>query len=142
MIWRCGGDGFDELAVRIAGRFARIEPRKRAWLFLLGLLAGLPVAGRRWTIEESFQAGKGLTGLDAHQVRRWTSWHRWTVLAMLARAFLAVTAAPGGDASTKREHATATTSVKRPNSPDHELLLEYYSRRRRVSSISAFRAFA
>ena len=51
------------------------------------------VAGRRWTIEESFQAGKGLTGLDEHQVRRWTSWHRWTILAMLAHAFLAVTAA-------------------------------------------------
>jgi SRSO17 transposase len=39
------------------------------------------VAGRRWTAEESFQAGKGLTGLDQHQVRRWTSWHRWTLLA-------------------------------------------------------------
>jgi SRSO17 transposase len=51
------------------------------------------VAGRRWTIEESFQAGKGLAGLDEHQVRRWTSWHRWTILAMLAHAFLAVTAA-------------------------------------------------
>jgi hypothetical protein len=51
------------------------------------------VAGRRWTIEESFQAGKGLTGLDEHQVRRWASWHRWTILAMLAHAFLAVTAA-------------------------------------------------
>jgi SRSO17 transposase len=44
------------------------------------------VAGRRWTIEEAFQAGKGLTGLDEHQVRRWTSWHRWTILAMLAHA--------------------------------------------------------
>jgi SRSO17 transposase len=51
------------------------------------------VAGRRWTIEESFQAGKELAGLDEHQVRRWISWHRWTVLAMLAHAFLAVTAA-------------------------------------------------
>jgi SRSO17 transposase len=57
------------------------------------------VAGRRWTIEESFQTGKELAGLDEHQVRRWTSWHRWTVLAMLAHAFLAVTAA--------REHARA-----------------------------------
>jgi hypothetical protein len=51
------------------------------------------VAGRRWTVEESFQTGKGLTGLDQHQVRRWTSWHRWTILAMLAHAFLAVLAA-------------------------------------------------
>jgi SRSO17 transposase len=57
------------------------------------------VAGRRWTIEESFQTGKELAGLDEHQVRRWTSWHRWTVLAMLAHAFLAVTAA--------REHTRA-----------------------------------
>ncbi|HEX9358215.1 MAG TPA: IS701 family transposase, partial [Streptosporangiaceae bacterium] len=47
----------------------------------------------RWTIEEAFQTGKGLTGLDEHPVRRWTSWHRWTALAMLAHAFLAVLAA-------------------------------------------------
>lgn len=57
------------------------------------------VAGRRWSIEESFQAGKELAGLDEHQVRRWTSWQRWTVLAMLAHAFLAVTAT--------REHTRA-----------------------------------
>ena len=51
------------------------------------------VAGRRWTVEESFQTGKELAGLDEHQVRSWTSWHRWTVLAMLAHAFLAVVTA-------------------------------------------------
>ena len=51
------------------------------------------VAGQRWRIEESFQAAKGLTGLDQHQVRRWISWHRWTTLAMLAHAFLAVATA-------------------------------------------------
>lgn len=51
------------------------------------------VAGQRWRIEESFQAAKGLVGLDQHQVRRWTSWHRWTTLAMLAHAFLAVACA-------------------------------------------------
>ena len=34
------------------------------------------VAGRRWTTEENFQASKQLTGLDEHQVRRWTSWYR------------------------------------------------------------------
>jgi SRSO17 transposase len=58
------------------------------------------VAGRRWTVEENFQAGKGLTGLDQHQVRRWTSWHRATILSMLAHAFLAV--------------VTATERVQRP----------------------------
>jgi SRSO17 transposase len=50
------------------------------------------VAGRRWTIEERFQTGKGLCGLDQHQVRRWRSWYRWVTLAMLAHAFLVVAA--------------------------------------------------
>jgi SRSO17 transposase len=59
------------------------------------------VAGRRWTIEESFQAGKGLAGLDEHQVRRWTPWRRWTLLAMLAHALLAVITAA------EREHHPA-----------------------------------
>jgi SRSO17 transposase len=55
------------------------------------------VAGQRWRIEESFQAAKGLVGLDEHQVRRWRSWHRWSTLAMLAHAFLAVATATERD---------------------------------------------
>lgn len=51
------------------------------------------VAGRRWKVEESFQTAKGQAGLDEHQVRRWCSWYRWTTLAMLAMAFLAITTA-------------------------------------------------
>lgn len=58
------------------------------------------VAGRRWTIEESFQAAKGQAGLDEHQVRTWTSWRRWVILSMLAMAFLAVTCA------NERDHTT------------------------------------
>ncbi|MEE3853544.1 IS701 family transposase [Gordonia sp. LSe1-13] len=57
----------------------------------VSLAALVAVAGRRWTVEESFQSSKGLTGLDQHQVRTWTSWHRWTILVMLAHAFLTVT---------------------------------------------------
>jgi hypothetical protein len=38
---------------------------------------GLPelvrVAGARWSVEETVQASKGLTGLDEHQVRSITS---------------------------------------------------------------------
>ena len=63
------------------------------------------VAGQRWRVEESFQAAKGLTGLDQHQVRRWTSWHRWTTLAMLAHAFLAVATAA------ERDHAPAPAGL-------------------------------
>lgn len=54
----------------------------------LGVL--VRVAGRRWTIEQSFQTAKGQTGLDEHQVRAWTSWYRWTTLVMVAHLFLAV----------------------------------------------------
>src|SRR6266545_782357 len=50
------------------------------------------VAGRRWSIEETFQTGKGLCGLDQHQVRCWRSWYRWVTLAMLAHAFLVLAA--------------------------------------------------
>ena len=57
------------------------------------------VAGQRWTIEESFQAAKGQAGLDQHQVRTWTSWHRWVTLSMLAMAFLAVVTAAERDRS-------------------------------------------
>jgi SRSO17 transposase len=51
------------------------------------------VAGSRWKIEDGFAASKELAALDEHQVRTWTSWHRWTILALLAHAFLAVLAA-------------------------------------------------
>jgi SRSO17 transposase len=50
------------------------------------------VTGTRWTVEERFQTGKGLVGLDQHQVRCWRSWYRWVTLAMLAHAFLVVAA--------------------------------------------------
>ncbi|WP_456238339.1 IS701 family transposase, partial [Kineosporia babensis] len=51
------------------------------------------IAGRRWSIEESFASGKELAALDEHQVRTWTSWNRWTALAILAHALLSVLAA-------------------------------------------------
>jgi SRSO17 transposase len=42
----------------------------------LPLVALVRVAGSRWQVEEAFQAGKGLCGLDQHQVRRWRCWYR------------------------------------------------------------------
>jgi SRSO17 transposase len=57
------------------------------------LAALVRVAGIRWSIEECFQASKGEVGLDQHQVRKWNSWYRYTTLAMLAHALLAVIAA-------------------------------------------------
>ncbi|MHA5055148.1 IS701 family transposase [Streptomyces sp. SD15] len=61
------------------------------------------VAGRRWAIEECFQAAKNECGLDQYEVRRYVGWMRHVTLAMLAHAFLAATAAQAaakGDAET------------------------------------------
>jgi hypothetical protein len=55
------------------------------------------VAGSRWKVEDGFAGGKELAALDEHQVRSWTSWHRWTILALLAHAFLSVLASEAGD---------------------------------------------
>jgi SRSO17 transposase len=76
------------------------------------------IAGRRWRIEEAFQASKGLCGLDQHQVRRWCSWDRWATLAMLAHAFLVV--------------AALTQHTRHP--PAHELIGVTCSTRLRVCS--------
>jgi len=51
------------------------------------------VAGSRWAIEECFQTAKNETGLDQYQVRRYDAWYRHVTLAMLAHAYLSVTAA-------------------------------------------------
>jgi SRSO17 transposase len=52
------------------------------------------VAGRRWTIEESFAQSKSEVGLDQYEVRSsWTGWQRHMSLAMAAQALLALTRA-------------------------------------------------
>ncbi|MGH7112813.1 MAG: hypothetical protein ACREFK_20620 [Stellaceae bacterium] len=47
------------------------------------------VAGRRWTIEECFEAGQQEVGLGDYEIRSWHGWYRHITLAMLALAFLA-----------------------------------------------------
>ena len=89
------------------------------------------VAGIRWSTEENFAAGKSLAGLDEHQVRTWTSWHRWVTLAMLAVAFLTVAAAaehaqpppPGMIPLTRNEiaHLTAAPATARGHQARHRL---------------------
>jgi SRSO17 transposase len=51
------------------------------------------VAGSRWAAGECFQSAKNETGLDQYQVRRYDAWYRHVTLAILAHAYLAVTAA-------------------------------------------------
>jgi SRSO17 transposase len=53
----------------------------------------IAVAQARWRIEEDRQLARQVAGLDSGQVIRWTSWHRWSALCLLAYIYLAVTAA-------------------------------------------------
>ena len=53
----------------------------------------IAVAVVRWRIEEDHQLAKQVTGLDAGQVIRWKSWHRWTAICLLAYLYLAIATA-------------------------------------------------
>jgi SRSO17 transposase len=69
----------------------------------LRLLDLARAAGRRWLVEECFEAAKQEVGLADYEVRSWHGWHRHVTLAMLALAFLAglraaLNAAKGGGA--------------------------------------------
>jgi SRSO17 transposase len=91
--------GCHQLLIR-RNRTTRELAYYRCWSFAPAPLPTLVrVAGSRWRVEETFQAGKGLAGLDEHQLRHFTSWSRWVTLAMLAHAFLAV---PRADEHTRQ----------------------------------------
>jgi SRSO17 transposase len=66
----------------------------RCWTPGPAALAQLIAAAvARWRIEEDHQLAKQATGLDAGQVIRWKSWHRWTAICLLAYIYLAIAAA-------------------------------------------------
>ena len=87
------GDGNSVLLIR-RHRYTGTLSFYRCWtpgpVALSRLIA---IAVVRWRIEEDHQLAKQSTGLDAGQVIRWKSWHRWTAICLLAYIYLAVTAA-------------------------------------------------
>ena len=62
----------------------------------------IAIAAARWRIEEDHQLSKQAAGLDAGQVIRWRSWHRWTTICLLAYIYLAVAVA------VQRQHDTGS----------------------------------
>lgn len=75
-------------------RRSRRDPKSLAYYVVFGpesaTLAKLArVTGRRWAVEECFEAAKQEVGLADYEVRSWHGWHRHVTLAMLALAFLA-----------------------------------------------------
>jgi SRSO17 transposase len=66
----------------------------------------IAVEGRRWAIEDSFEAAKNELGLDHNESRSWHGWHRHVSLVMLAFAMMAAI----------RHHANAAPLKKRRHS--------------------------
>lgn len=82
------------------------DPKEMAYYVVYGppetkLEEMVKVAGRRWTIEESFETAKGEVGLDQYEVRSWQGWYRHITLAMIAHAYL--TAMRANAEAAKRE---------------------------------------
>jgi SRSO17 transposase len=50
------------------------------------------VIGRRWAVEDCFQASKGQVGLDHYRVRSYPGWYRHITLAIAVHSWLTVTA--------------------------------------------------
>ncbi|MGV9885364.1 IS701 family transposase, partial [Streptomyces sp. NPDC003379] len=74
---------------------------------------------RRWRVEDDFQDAKEISHLDKGQVTCWNSWHRWSVIALVAYAYLAVTAALERAAQTGRNDPAEADLVPLSS---HELL--------------------
>lgn len=101
---------FDELMGRIAGRFVRVEPRRRATALVLGLLADLPKKNC-WTLAE--HAGDASPDGMQHLLHR-AKWDADAVRDdMRAQSTTWHTGSAGrsGDAYTKPAPATRTTAA-------------------------------
>jgi SRSO17 transposase len=89
-----GHDGGHSVLLARRHRYTGKLPFYRCWtpgpVPLSRLIA---IAVTRWRIEEDHQLAKQSTGLDAGQVIRWRSWHRWTAICLLAYIYLAVAVA-------------------------------------------------
>src|SRR5215210_7060025 len=71
------------------------------------------VAGRRWAIEQGFEAAKQEVGLDQYEVRQYDAWYRYITLALFAHAFLAVVRA---QAAPRKKGTRAGHSARRRSS--------------------------
>jgi hypothetical protein len=70
------------------------------------------VAGARWKAGDGFAGGQELAALDEHQVRSWISWHQWTILALLAHAFLSVPASQAAASHPDDEQLIPLTATR------------------------------
>lgn len=83
---------------QMAGRWLLVrrqidDPREIAYFLCYGSAQTtarelIETAGKRWRIEETFEATKSEVGLDEYEVRKWGGWYRHITLCLLAHAYL------------------------------------------------------
>ncbi len=73
--------------------------------------------GRRRAAGETFQAAKNETALDHYQVRKHVAWYRHVTLALVACAWLAVTAARAGPPRTPPDGGHGDSDRAREGDP-------------------------
>jgi SRSO17 transposase len=110
--------GFENRAHQVLVRRGRDQKRELAFFLThsptpVPLATLVTVAGRRWGIEECFQSAKNEVGLDHYQVRLYHAWYRHITLAMLAHAWLAITAAKSRTDSSAGTPTTVAVGYQR-----------------------------
>ena len=74
--------------------------------------------GRRWTVEQCFEVGKGEVGLADYEVRSWHGWYRHVTLALVAQAFLTVIRAQSQGELEKNRGGNSTVPMSVMGNPD------------------------
>jgi len=72
------------------------------------------VRGQHWSVEQSFEAGKGECGLDEYETRGWVGWHHHTALSLLALWFLALQRQRLGEKRTTDDRARSAGAAGTP----------------------------
>jgi SRSO17 transposase len=81
--------GRERLLVRRSlGQKAEVKCHRSNAPAAVGLEKLAQVRGQHWSVEQSFEAGKGECGLDEYETRGWVGWHHHTALSLLALWFL------------------------------------------------------
>jgi SRSO17 transposase len=73
------------------------------------------IAGRRWVIEDCFEAAKGEVGLDEYEVRKWDGWLRHITLCLLAHAYLGVVRSVAEDEEDGAKRGISTRAFSIPS---------------------------
>jgi SRSO17 transposase len=70
------------------------------------------VRGGHWSVEQSFEAGKGECGLDEYEARGWVGWHHHTALSLLALWFLGLQRQRLGEKRAADDRARGTGATR------------------------------